>query len=255
MDFLAMAKRGISMPCTLRSIPKDIVCIYKIQSPSGKVYIGSTLDLRGRIKHYISFDCKAQRKLFFSFKKYGLISHTLTIIHVCDKNELFFKEREYGILYNVLSNNGLNLALPGDGKNNGLLSEETIAKMKVSQTKEKNNFFGRKHTAESLEKMRQSHKLKSPETIQKMREAQLGKKMSEQGKLNMSLAQKGRTHSFETKLKMRRSSNNLKFVLCQQTGIYYEGAKDAAFAYNMSKSSLRKKLTGNRVNNTSLVYV
>jgi predicted GIY-YIG superfamily endonuclease len=40
-----------------------ICAIYKITSPTGKIYIGQTINLLGRIKSYKHLSCKNQRKL------------------------------------------------------------------------------------------------------------------------------------------------------------------------------------------------
>lgn len=231
-----------------------ICCVYKITSPSGKIYIGSTIDFKKRIKHYRLGDCKAQTKLYNSFLKYGFINHKIEILEECAIDSMYEKERIYGDSYEVMSNNGLNLSLPGYGTVSALISDETREKMKKSQTKEKNNFYGRKHTEESLAKMRAAHLNKSKETLQRMREAQLGRKASPEAKLKMSISQKGRTHSDQTKIKMRDSCKKTKLVLCIYTGIFYNGTKEAALSIGIDHRNLSKKLLGIRKNDTRFIY-
>jgi predicted acyltransferase (DUF342 family) len=48
-----------------------MVGIYKIISPSGKIYIGQTSNWIKRVKKYSRVDCKGQVKLYNSLKKYG----------------------------------------------------------------------------------------------------------------------------------------------------------------------------------------
>lgn len=55
--------------------------IYKITSPSGKVYIGQTWDSKKRFSNYKNLYCKTQIKLYNSLKKYGFDNHIVEIIH------------------------------------------------------------------------------------------------------------------------------------------------------------------------------
>lgn len=66
---------------------------------------------------------------------------------------------------------------------------------------------------------------------------------------------KGESHP--TYGKRAKGSNNAasKIVLDLQTGIFYDTAKEAAFARNMKPTTLRGHLNGTtKVNNTSLIY-
>lgn len=231
-----------------------MICIYKITSPSGKIYIGSTSNFKARIKHYKSLDCKAQRKLHYSLKKHGFDNHVIDILEECTNENLFERERHYGELYEVTGSNGLNLALPGYGEVKCLTSSETIEKMKASQKKENNNFFGRKHTPETIEKLKKALANKSKETLMKMRLAQLGKKAPQSVRNKMANSQRGRTHSHGTKYKMRLSNNKIKYVLCTHTGIFYNGTAEAAEAGGINRYTLKNKLNGNKNNNTRFVY-
>ena len=60
---------------------KDISGIYKITSPSGKIYIGRSYRIKERWRSYKRMDCKDQNKLFSSFAKYGTDNHNFEIIH------------------------------------------------------------------------------------------------------------------------------------------------------------------------------
>lgn len=230
-----------------------MICIYKITSPSGKIYIGSTSNFKARIKHYKSLDCKAQRKLHYSLKKHGFDNHVIDILEECTNENLFERERYYGELYEVTGSNGLNLALPGYGEVKSLTSSETIEKMKASQKKENNNFFGRKHTPETIEKLKKALANKSKETLLKMRLAQLGKKAPIEVRQKMADSQRGRKHSKETKEKMR-FNKNLKIVVCTQTGIFYNGSREAAAVFGYNPHTLRNKLSGQKRNNTRFVH-
>jgi len=77
----------------------DRPVIYKITSPNNKVYIGQSWDVRSRFYDYKRLHCKAQRKLYNSFIKYGVENHKFEIIReffeninqlVLDENEVYF---------------------------------------------------------------------------------------------------------------------------------------------------------------------
>jgi group I intron endonuclease len=231
-----------------------MICVYKITSPPGKVYVGSTIDFLQRIKHYRVYDCKPQVKLYNSLKKYGFAAHVIEIIECCTLDNLLERERFHGESLNAVSKNGLNLSLPGYGDVKALISQETINKMRQSQTKEKNNFFGRKHTPESIERLKKSLANKTPETIKRMSLAQIGKRATQEAKEKMSFSQKGRKHTSQTRVKMRDNNNNVKYVLCTLTGIFFTGTNEAAEASGINRHTLKNKLNGNKKNNTRFVY-
>jgi len=233
----------------------SMIGIYKITSPSNKIYVGSSINIEKRKKHYINLDCKAQRKLYNSFVKYGYDNHLFEILEECSEVDLFRRENYHGILLNVMDKDiGLNLSLPALGEKKAIISQETLDKMSKSQSGNKNGFFGRKHTTMSLEKMSKAHKNKSLETLNKMRNSQLGKKASEETRLNMSLAQKGRKHTDVTKLRMRENNKNIKIILCLQTGIFYLGTAEASESIDMNRYTLKNKLNGSKPNNTTFTY-
>lgn len=73
------------------SIP--IIGIYKITSPSSKVYIGQSINILKRWKYnYYNLLCKQQHKLYNSLKKYGYDKHQFEVIEECNKNQLLEKE-------------------------------------------------------------------------------------------------------------------------------------------------------------------
>lgn len=248
-----MVKIETLTQCILKSVRK-VTGVYKITSPSGRVYVGSSIDIAERIKHYIQLDCKAQIKLYSSFLKYGVDTHLFEVLEVCPIENLFKLERHYGELYNVLTT-GLNLSLPGDGEVKGLISEESKEKRSIRQTGAGNHYYGKKHSPEARAKISAAAAYKSPETIIKMREAQLGKTASQETKNKMAISQSGRTHGLQTKEKMRLSSHLIKWVLSLETGIYYLGVREAGVAHGYKEKHLRGMLNGKNRNRTSLVYV
>jgi len=84
--------------------------IYKITSPSSKVYIGQAKDILKRWKFYKTLNCKSQTILYYSLIKYGAELHTFEIIEECKFSELNERERHWQDFYNV-TNGGLNCVL------------------------------------------------------------------------------------------------------------------------------------------------
>ena len=111
--------------------------IYKITSPTGKIYIGKTTWLYKRKSNYKQFQCKQQRILYNSLKKYGFNNHNFDIIleKKATNEELYDLEIFYIEKYNsyIMDNpNGMNLTKGGDGFR-GNHTEAT--KLKISNTK------------------------------------------------------------------------------------------------------------------------
>lgn len=55
-------------------------CIYKIESPNGRVYIGQTCDPKRRESQYRRLRNKSQKIIYRSIEKYGWDSHTFNVI-------------------------------------------------------------------------------------------------------------------------------------------------------------------------------
>lgn len=91
-----------------------MIGIYKITSPSNKIYIGQSKNIEKRIKSYKYSLAKGQPRLHNSIKKYGYKNHTFEIIHICEIHELFYFERYYQDLFSVELQNGLNCIINND---------------------------------------------------------------------------------------------------------------------------------------------
>lgn len=111
---------------------KKICCIYRIISPTGKIYIGQTIDFELRIKHYQKLRCKNQTKLYYSLNKHGFKNHAIGIVRECSHEELNKFEKYYIDLWNTFNSKfGLNLRDGGDG--HGKMSDESKKKMSLSR--------------------------------------------------------------------------------------------------------------------------
>lgn len=206
---------------------KNYCGIYKITSPSGKIYIGQTVKSRSRYSDYKRIACEKQRLLFSSLKKYGFDSHVLEMIHVLDTtsmskidivNELNRLEIHYIEFYNSFKDNNENGMNLNKGGNVNQTSQETRCRMSLSssgkitsqETKDKISKAnkGKKRTQEDVEIIRKNStgRKRSEESKKKMSEIMTGKVFSEEHKKNISKAKKGvkskKPRSKETRLKM-----------------------------------------------------
>jgi len=117
--------------------------IYKITSPSNKIYIGQTKNIKHRISSYKTANCKTQTKLYNSIKKYGWELHSVEILEEIeyDKNILNILEIYYISIFDCLSESGLNIR-PG-GKNS-TISDDGRKRLSERMLGDKNPMFGKK---------------------------------------------------------------------------------------------------------------
>jgi group I intron endonuclease len=180
-----------------------MIGIYKITSPSNKVYIGQSIDIERRFRHYKRMVCKDQVKIYNSFLKYGVDSHIFEILELCDTKYLNNRERHYQNLYDSVAN-GLNLLYVKSEHFNGGHSDESKKKISDSLkgrtlTEEHKYKIGLNNSRRIMsDETKEKHRLNglgkkaSPETIEKQRQKRLGSKRSEETKKKMSESAKKR---------------------------------------------------------------
>jgi group I intron endonuclease len=167
-----------------------MIGIYKITSPSKKVYVGQSIDIKDRWTKYNSLNCGNQTKLKNSLEKYGVDAHKFEILEECDETLLNKRERYWQEYYDVL-NSGLNCRLTESTDKSGRLSEQT--KIKIGDANR-----GRVHSEKSKLNM---SKPKSDSS-----------KMGRYDKSGKNNPFYGRTHSEETKQKIREATKNQVFT-------------------------------------------
>jgi len=112
--------------------------IYKITSPSGKVYVGQSTNIKTRWESYKKMRCEAQTKLYKSFLKYTVENHIFEIIEECAFEELNIRERYWQDFYEVIDRKkGLNLLLTKTEEKPKVVSEETKQKQSVAAKNKK----------------------------------------------------------------------------------------------------------------------
>ncbi len=166
--------------------------IYKMINPNGKIYIGQSINVERREAEYKGLRCKGQIKLYNSLRKYGFENHIHEIIEECSIEQLDEREVYWGLLYDVLSENGLNCML-GGGK--GYVSDETMEHIKESA--KLRNYT---HSPETLIKMRKPKPEGFGEKIGNITRGRILSPRSEEIKFKISMSNKGRKNSEESKI-------------------------------------------------------
>lgn len=176
--------------------------IYKITSPTGRVYIGVTGDPKRRQRDYSKLKMNNQTALNRSVKKYGWDSHTFEIIDTFISDEHYALGKEIFWIRSWMSNvgkfpeqRGLNMTDGGRGHLGKPMSEETKEKLRQAN-------LGKKYSDETkkkLSEMRKGKKIKSGWTEEKrqmMRDKKLNNpyRHTEEAKRKISESSKGRKH-------------------------------------------------------------
>lgn len=131
-----------------------MIGIYKITSPSGKIYIGQSIFIEARISKYRTAKCKSQNKLYNSILKYGWDNHQFKVIHELPKEATRDLLDEYERLYlDLYTQCGVSLLNIRAGGYTGRLNQSSILKMSEARKGEKNGMFGKTHTKEVRERI------------------------------------------------------------------------------------------------------
>jgi group I intron endonuclease len=151
-------------------LTKWLCGIYRITSPSGKIYIGQSINIIKRWNKYKRLSCKGQYHLYNSLIKYGVNNHIFDVIKICLKEELNEIEIYYINQYNS-KNRIFGLNLRDGGGSKGGHSKESKLKMSLAQK-------GRKLSPERIEQIRISStgRVRSEESKQMMSKKMLGNK-------------------------------------------------------------------------------
>lgn len=114
--------------------------IYKITSPSGKVYIGQSEALERRKEQYRRVkEAVNQIKLYNSLRKHGWDAHVFEVLEECSKEGLNNKERYWQEYFDVTGKLGLNCVLVESDEKPRNTTQET--KQKMSNCKKGNTYM------------------------------------------------------------------------------------------------------------------
>ncbi len=232
--------------------------IYKITSPSEKVYIGESYNLKARLEKYKKNNCKKQPRLYASLNKYGWEAHIFEVIEECEIEELYCRERYWQDEFEVLGEKGLNCILTECSEENikRVDSEETKAKKRMAQksniafhTKpgELNPFYGKKHTEETKKIISE----KAKERLKNIDGYWLNKQLPDETKQKISEARK------KSKCAEFGKNPKAKLVLDIEMGVFYDCLSEACIALNLKYGTVQSSILEkrNRKNKTSLRYV
>ena len=207
-----------------------MIGIYKIVSPSEKIYVGQSIRIEERFLSYKNLSgVRGQKGLQNSFYKYGVENHIFEILEECDIEELNNKERYWQDYYNVLKY-GLNCKLTTSDDKSGFLTKEVCEKISKSH-------IGIKPNEETRLKMSISAKNR------------IRKPYSKEHSKAISDAKKGKTFSEKHKLALSKK------VIDTETNIIYDSVKIAALEFNLNKNTLIQYLSGHLRNKTNLIYL
>jgi len=233
---------------SIKNRKEKIIGIYKIISPTGKVYIGQSVDIKKRIGIYKNGWTHSQPKLHRSFGKHGFINHIFEIIEECSIDLLDGKETFYKT--QIIESLGWEKTLFCDlyDQGTGPRSEET--RKKLSDGKK-----GKKHSKthshkgvkregwmneEIKNKISEANKNKpkpprSEEHKKKLGLSQAGKSKGHKGRIS---PMKGKTQSPESREKARLNNlmkNAVPILQYDLNGNFIKKWEKASEAYEISK--------------------
>lgn len=184
--------------------------IYKITCTANKkIYIGSTIDLQRRqYEHFTKLRLNKHINTILqnAWNKYGESAFTFEVLEIVLPMSLTAREQYWLNKLKPFGKKGFNINSDAASVMSGRKhSPETLEKMRQSH-------LGKKMSPEAIEKTRQANlgRKQSPEHIEKMRQIHLGKKRSPEVRAKLSQAQLGKHHnlgrkaSLETREKMRQ---------------------------------------------------
>jgi group I intron endonuclease len=198
-----------------------MIGIYKITSPTGRIYIGQSIDLKYRFDTYrrLGKQVSSSPKLYRSLLKYGYFNHNFEIIEECSVENLNKRERYWQDFYNANSEQNLNCILT---------STDTIKGVGV--------------------------KISDKQKMQ-ISKAHKGKKLSEETIKKIKLARSKQVITEQHKRKISENSGSARIILDINTGVFYNSAKEVSNLYGINHNSLICRLIGRVKNKSSFKYV
>lgn len=157
---------------------------------NNKIYVGKSHDPQTRwLKHLKVSKHKRNVEKFYihrAISKYGIVNFTFTTIQSFKNEPDSLLAEKYWIKYfnSNTKNFGYNLTEGGEGCSGRVMSEATKQKIREKA-------LGRKHSPETIEKLRIINLGRVPTNIEQLRTINKGKKLSTEHKEKISEAKKG----------------------------------------------------------------
>lgn len=198
-------------------------CIYlRTNLINGKKYVGQTVNFKNRQNAWLFKKRYAGEAIDNARKRYGTENFKVEILRECDTQDELNKWEMYFIKeLNTISPNGYNLTNGGEGVSGYKISDETKQKMSIAHSGEKNIMFGKTHSAEARDKIRNARlgkkgtnhtdewKKMMSERMKGSSNHNYGKPLAEETKEKMRQKLIGRVFSEETKKKMSEAAKKL----------------------------------------------
>lgn len=232
--------------------------IYFIENTkNGKRYIGQSRDIKYRLwrhKRDLIRGCHQNSHLQRSWNKYGGDCFHFSCLESCPESDLNFLEEKYiAEMETTDPNNGYNKE--SGGKAHRVISEETRRKMSEAKKGmydgEKNPMYGislpvSKERREHLSKMYSGKG--NPMYGRKVEKSPEVRRMFSEMFTGEGNPFYGKTHTDETKERMRRNNKKKRAVRCVETGHVYDSSAEAhrktgIFMDSISKCCNKKQHT------------
>ena len=108
----------------------EVSGIYKITSPTNKVYIGQSWNIGNRWNSYYKLRCKAQPKIYNSIIKHGIENHIFEVVHILPNDVSQDILNNYEIIYwELYKDCGIEMMNLREPTSRGRLSKESKQKM------------------------------------------------------------------------------------------------------------------------------
>lgn len=228
--------------------------IYKITSPSGKIYIGKSVMVNNRICRYRNGHLGSQRALKNSVSKHGWDKHVFEIIDCAGSSEALSAREIYWIsFYKSLGVKMLNLTNGGEGTFGYKMTEDQVKRLSEA----------------AKQRLKLNPQYHSEETKRKISQSNMGKKMSEESKIKLSIARKGIRPTLETRIKLsealkKRDRNaatkenwitaRRRPILCKTNNTQYISVTEAAKLLNIDQRLISAVLTGKQKTTNGLEF-
>jgi group I intron endonuclease len=205
------------------------VGIYKITSPSNKIYIGQSTNIEERWEKGHKYNCGSGKKLKNSINKYGWEKHQKEIIEVCLVEELSLKET-YWINYYNSYKNGLNSTSKGGVQ--GYKNEKLRQKQSSSLKGREGAWTGKKR----------------PEHSEWMKNNNMGKYLrTDEHRIILKEKMVGKIFSKETcnLISQNKTGKGLKPIICDTLyGVVFNSIKEASNALDITPGNVCDVLKG-----------
>jgi group I intron endonuclease len=201
-----------------------MVGIYKIISPTNKIYIGQSTNIEKRFEGYKKLYCKTQTKLYNSLKKYGWESHKTEILEECTENDLLERETYWKNYYKVLQIPSLCCRIDGKGGKNSKKTNILISKGNTGVSRNKGIPKSEEHKKKLSEAV--NNRIYTSERLENMKKSMIGK--------------------------------NTKKIICINSNIIFNSIREASKLLNMNERSISNNLLGYTTktkNNLNFKYI